>query len=331
VGRKLRRAGLVTKSLFYAVLVHVAVGALLLFNFEWPTRVESSPAADPAPVQANVVSEAEIQRQMEAIRREEEAEKRRQQEAQEKLDELLKAQQEEQEQLEEIKRRREEEARQAERLAEKKEQERREVAELERKKEEQRKKAEAERQRAAEAERRRREAEAERQRQAEAERKRKEEEERQRQAEAERQRKEEQERKRQEEAERRRREEQREEELAAERERELQEQLERERLQRQVDSALARFIPIIKQKVNRNWNRPPGLSSRIEAHVSVRLSRSGEVLSARIVRSSGNQVFDRSVENAVRKASPLPIPQERGVNEEFRNIKLIFKPEEMIS
>lgn len=298
----LRRAGLVSKSFFYAVVVHIVVGVLLLFNMDWPTRVVSSPSSEPAPVQANVVSEAEIQKQKEAIRKKEQAKERKQQEAQEKLEELLAAQKAEQERLAEIKQRQKEEAERAEELAQKKEQEAQELAKLKQKEEEERKKAEAE---------------AEKKRQAEAERKRQEEEER----------------KRREAEEQRRKEEQRQKELAEERERQrqLQEQLERERVQQRVDSALAQYIPIIKQKVSRNWNRPAGLGSSIEAHVTVRLSQAGEVLSARIVRSSGNPVFDRSVENAVLKASPLPIPQERGVNEEFRSIKLIFKPEEMIS
>jgi len=292
--RGLRRAGLMSKSVFYAVLIHVIVGALLLFNLEWPSRVVSSPSAQPAPVQAQVVSEAEINEQIQAIRKKEQAEKRKQQEAQEKLDALLKAQQEEQARLTEIKERRKEEARKAEQLALEKEREEQELAKLRQKEEEQRRKE-----------------------QAEAERKRKAEEERQRKAEQERQRKAE-EARRQKEAE-------------EQRQRELREQIERERLQRRVSSALAQYIPIIKQKVTRNWNRPSGLSGHIEAHVMVRLSQAGEVLSVRIVRSSGNPVFDRSVENAVLKASPLPIPQERGVNEEFRSIKLIFKPEEMVS
>lgn len=115
------------------------------------------------------------------------------------------------------------------------------------------------------------------------------------------------------------------------RKKELQAQLEQEQLQKRVNAALAQYIPIIRQKVSRNWNLPEGVQNNIEVHVNVRLSPDGEVLSAQIVKSSGNPVFDRSVENAVLKASPLPIPQEQGVNEEFRNLTLKFKPEELVS
>jgi colicin import membrane protein len=35
---------------------------------------------------------------------------------------------------------------------------------------------------------------------------------------------------------------------------------------------------------------------------------SGEVVEARVIKSSGNTTFDRQAELAVRKASPLPVP-----------------------
>lgn len=310
-----RRIRVTSKSLFYAIIIHVAAAVLLVLNIDWPTHVASS-QSKPAPVQASVVSEAEIQKQMEAIQEKEQAEERRQQEAQEKLEELLQQKEAEEQRLAEIKERQQQEQQEAEELARQKEQERQELAKLKQQEEEQRQQEQAEAER-----RKQEEAEAERRRQEEAE--------------AERKRQEEAERKRQEEEERKRKEaeEQRQRELAEKRAREkaLQEQLEEERLASRVQSALGQYIPIIQQKVGRNWNRPAGLRDSIEAHVNVRLSQAGEVLSARIVKSSGNPVFDRSVENAVLKASPLPIPQEQGVNDRFRNMNLRFRPEDMTS
>jgi len=321
---KARRVGVTSKSLFYAVVIHVVAGLLLVLNIDWPSHVVSSPRSEPAPVQASVVSEQEIQRQMEAIKEKELAEQRKQEEAKQKLEELLKKKEAEEQRLAEIKERQEQERKKAEELAQQKEQEQQELAKLKQQEEEQRRKEEAERKRQEEAERKR-QAEEERRRKEEAERQA--EEERKRQEEAERQRKAEEERKARE------AEQKRQQELAAkrERERQLQEQLEQERLQRRVQSALAQYIPIIRQKVSRNWNLTASVSNDIEAHVTVRLSEAGEVISARIVKSSGNAVFDRSVENAVLKASPLPIPRERGVNEEFRTLRLKFKPQDMIS
>lgn len=115
------------------------------------------------------------------------------------------------------------------------------------------------------------------------------------------------------------------------RKKELEEQIRAENIRRLVNSALSQYVPIIRQKVSRNWNQPASLQGNIEAHVNVRLTRTGEVISARIVKSSGNPVFDRSVENAVLKASPLPIPQERDINDQFRDLTLRFKPEDLFS
>jgi colicin import membrane protein len=111
---------------------------------------------------------------------------------------------------------------------------------------------------------------------------------------------------------------------------ELAARVEAERQQRMVSSALNQYIPIITQKVSRNWNKPASVQRGITAKVAVRLTPSGEVVSAELIRSSGNSVFDRSVVNAVYKASPLPIPQERGVNERFRELDLNFNPEDLI-
>jgi colicin import membrane protein len=51
-------------------------------------------------------------------------------------------------------------------------------------------------------------------------------------------------------------------------------------------------------------------------------------MDAVVVNSSGDDIFDRSAENAVRKASPLPVPQDRNLfSQNFRVFTFIFKPE----
>lgn len=92
-------------------------------------------------------------------------------------------------------------------------------------------------------------------------------------------------------------------------------------------SELARFEGLIRQKVERNWVRPAGWTKGMECVVRVRLAPSGEVINAMIARSSGSAAFDRSVENAVYKASPLPLPEDQGLFEHFRELELRFRPE----
>jgi colicin import membrane protein len=88
-----------------------------------------------------------------------------------------------------------------------------------------------------------------------------------------------------------------------------------------------KYKAIIRQKVSRNWNRPPGAPPGLHCTVHVRLAAGGEVLQATVVQSSGNPLFDRSVEAAVQKASPLPIPQDPDLLEYFREIEFVFTPE----
>jgi colicin import membrane protein len=194
---------------------------------------------------------------------------------------------------------------------------------------EQRRQAEAEKQRREETEKKRqaelvKKQEAERKRQVEAERKRQEE--IKRQAELKRQ----EELKKQEELKRKKQEAERQK-IAEDA---LQEQLIAEEQQRQEAARAERarqagdqYKAAIRQKVSRNWSRPPGSQSGLQCVVRVRLVPGGEVLQATVVRSSGNRVFDRSVENAVFKASPLPLPGDPDLFDYFREIEFVFSPE----
>ncbi len=84
----------------------------------------------------------------------------------------------------------------------------------------------------------------------------------------------------------------------------------------------------IQQKVNNSWIRPMSSRKGLRCTVRVTLLPSGDVMDVRVVKSSGDTVFDRSAENAVRKASPLPVPKDRSVfNQNFRNFTFVFKPE----
>jgi colicin import membrane protein len=210
------------------------------------------------------------------------------------------------------------------------EQEKQRKVEAERKRE-----AEQEAKRKAEAENRRK-AEQEAKRKAEAESKRKAEQETKRKAEAESKRKAEQETKRKAEAERKRKAEQEAKrkaeakaEAARQREAEqaLQAQLAEEAAQARAQSALSEFIPYIQERVQNNWLRPLGSPPGLSCVIQVKLIPGGEVVGTRVVRSSGNQLFDESVERAVQKASPLPLPDDPALFKYFREINFNFVPD----
>ena len=186
--------------------------------------------------------------------------------------------------------------------------ERKRKAEVERKKKAQlaeKKKKEQETKRKAEAKRK---AAAEQQKKAEAEAKKKQ------QAEAERKRKAAAEKKKQAEAARRR--------VA---EQALQQQLAAEQAERD-QGIVAEYTAYIQEKIQQNWLQPAGSPAGLSCIVQVSLIPGGDVAKVQIVRSSGDALFDRSVENAVHKASPMPLPKDAAVFKYFRELRLIFKP-----
>ncbi|MEM7195930.1 MAG: cell envelope integrity protein TolA [Pseudomonadota bacterium] len=337
VGRR-HRIGLLSKSVLFTFLIHgILVGALF---FSWP---ESTPAKRGVvkPIQASIVVEKKIESVVEPkavepddddkLKELEELRIQREQEKKEKKALALKKKQEEEKlQKEEQKKKELEEARK--KLEEKKKKEEQQRKEQEskkrqeserKKKEEERKKLEEEKQRKLEEERKRKKAEEEKRKKEEAERKRKE---------AERKKKEEAERKKKE-AEKRKAEEKRRKEQALrdklEKERRAQELAEeRGRTQAEAVTAMTALIDRIATAVESNWRRPQGSQSGLVAVIRVKVAPTGDVQSARVVRSSGDPRFDQSAEVAVKKASPLPFPSERKYYEFINEFDLKFNPDD---
>ena len=296
----------------YAVLVHLVLLAVLVFSLDWAPSTKPSTASKPAPVQAVVVDaerlDAEVQRQ----KAQNEKQQRQEQEKLRRIEEQTRAAERKREQEEkrivELKHQREVQARKEAEAKQKAKAEAKRKAELAAKqKAEAAKKRQEEEKRKAEAEEKRQE---EAKRKAAAEKKRQEEAKRKAAAE----------KKRQEEAERKAAEAEMQARLAAEQDRMATQR--RSAMQRMIDE----YVLYIQEKVQRSWIRPPSSGAGLSCTVEVRLIPSGEVIDAQIVRSSGNAAFDRSVEAAVFKASPLPVPPDAEVMEQFRSLRFEFKP-----
>lgn len=69
------------------------------------------------------------------------------------------------------------------------------------------------------------------------------------------------------------------------------------------------YLFALQQKVVRNWSPPPSAAEGLDCEVRVRQTPRGEVLDARVVRCNGDAAVTRSIEAAVRRASPLPVPR----------------------
>lgn len=282
-------------ALIYAILVHVALIALLGVSLDWTPKITAQPQTQA--INAVVIDDAQL---IEKKRAQQQAEQRKQES--ERLQALREQQhleeQKQQERIQEIKEKEQEKRALAEQEAEhdkgKRQQEAfREAARKKQEEEQAKKIKQADKQRA----------ELEVKKKAEAERlleqKRRAEDKRRIEAE----------------------EDALQEQLAAEQQRR---DNDREKL---ANAALAKFTALIKQKVQRNWLRPQTAREGMSCTVLVRLTAKGEVLLARVVESSGDTAYDRSVEAAVYKASPLPLPQDVTLFDYFREINFVFKPE----
>ena len=112
----------------------------------------------------------------------------------------------------------------------------------------------------------------------------------------------------------------------ANREQALREQAALEEQQMRAQAAVASYSDLIRQKVERNWSQPPDDISGLNCVVRVRLIPGGDVIDAQVIKSSGNAFFDRSVELATRKASPLPLPNDPSMFNYFRTLEFYFRP-----
>lgn len=92
-------------------------------------------------------------------------------------------------------------------------------------------------------------------------------------------------------------------------------------------SEIAKFKSLIKDEITRKWIFPASYQKGMKCKVLVRLIPSGDVVSVQVIESSGNSAFDRSVEMAVNKASPLPVPKaETDLFKNFREVEFVFDP-----
>lgn len=76
------------------------------------------------------------------------------------------------------------------------------------------------------------------------------------------------------------------------------------------DLAFSAFTTAVQEKVWGRWVMPLNVPDGLSAKVVISLDRNGKVLKARVSAKSGNPLYDASVLDAVKKASPLPMPKD---------------------
>lgn len=88
-----------------------------------------------------------------------------------------------------------------------------------------------------------------------------------------------------------------------------------------------KYKAAILQAISSNWIVPDGVDKNATCLLVVDVGPNGVVLDVKVVKSSGNLVLDNSAQKAVLKSSPLPVPNEPSLFDDFRTIKLTVRPE----
>jgi len=95
------------------------------------------------------------------------------------------------------------------------------------------------------------------------------------------------------------------------------------------EKALA-YVGQIQRVIIHNWSRPPSARNGMQALLKVFLVPTGEVVEVVVIESSGNDAFDRSAVQAVRKAQQFAVPADaRQFERNFREFSVLFRPEDL--
>jgi colicin import membrane protein len=89
------------------------------------------------------------------------------------------------------------------------------------------------------------------------------------------------------------------------------------------ETRVAQWADALTRHIARNWVRPPGAGEEFECRLRIQMLPDGTVSSAKIVQSCGNALLDKSVEDAVFRASPLPKPSDPAVFDRDLDIRFI--------
>jgi len=96
---------------------------------------------------------------------------------------------------------------------------------------------------------------------------------------------------------------------------------------------VAEYAGIIKRIISQNWQIPPSARNGMMTEVRLQLVPTGEVVAVNIIQSSGNDLFDRSVLQAVERADRFIELQDLDntvFERNFRTFTLVFRPEDLL-
>lgn len=96
---------------------------------------------------------------------------------------------------------------------------------------------------------------------------------------------------------------------------------------------LGKWVGLIADRVENNWNRPPNARQGMVVVLRIQLSSTGQVVNVTTVQSSGDRAFDLAAEAAVRKVETFKDITDKMKPEElkmFRDFDLKFDPQDLL-
>lgn len=91
-----------------------------------------------------------------------------------------------------------------------------------------------------------------------------------------------------------------------------------------------KYKALIKSAIEEHWNVPSETSKDLTCKLLITLAPGGSVLNVQVTKTSGMPALDQSAIQAVYQASPLPIPDDASLFEQFRQVNLTVKPENIV-
>ncbi len=92
-----------------------------------------------------------------------------------------------------------------------------------------------------------------------------------------------------------------------------------------------KYKQLIVTAIGRRWLMPEVGEAALACQVLVNVGPGGIVLSVDIIKGSGNSQLDHSATSAIMKSSPLPVPDDRNLFDNFRALRLTFRPKGIVT
>ncbi|EKD53881.1 MAG: TolA colicin import membrane protein [uncultured bacterium] len=99
----------------------------------------------------------------------------------------------------------------------------------------------------------------------------------------------------------------------------------------EVRGEVNKYKALILQTISQNWLIPKTVDKSLRTELLIRVAPGGMILTVEILKSSGDDILDRSARTAVLKSSPLPVPSDPDAFEIFRQFVLKVKPENILN